>query len=178
MNLSEKFYRTWLSVMDEIKSDLFNASASNKEYTKLIIHDNDSALVKIGKILDYKCYNADYYYTDAVFYKEQDILSEHPDAFYLTDIRIAFEHENVFNSGLFQEVCHLLQVNSELKVLVSYPPNSESETSELQYLHKIITRSSNSNHISDMHGFLVIMGYMEPYTWNGWIFKSDGWIKL
>lgn len=178
MNLSEKFYRSWVNVTETMKSELLHVSDSNKEFTKLIIHDNNSVLVKIGEQLKYKCYNADYYYTDAVYYKEEDVISEYPESYYLTKIRIAFEHENYFNSGLYQEVCHLLQINCELRVLVSYPPNIECENSELQSVHKIISQSADAEIISSHCNFLVIMGYMNPYRWNGWIFKNSNWIKL
>lgn len=176
--LSVQFYRAWASVADARKFELFEVWNSGREFTKLIIHAENSVLLNIGELLDLKCYNADYYYTDAVFFQSEDILPEHPQAYYLTNIRIAFEHENDFFSGLFQEACHLLQIDCELKVLVAYPPDPSAEMSELQYLHKIISRSSRAKEISKDERFLVITGYREPYQWNGWLFQTDGWIKL
>ena len=178
MNISRTFFTSWLSVIKRRESEVLKLWDTPRDFTKLIIHSGDSILLNIGSEIGYECYNADYYYTDAVFYKPKDVFPDYPKAYYLTDIRIAFEHENDFKSGLFQEVCHLLQVNSKLKVLVAYPPNKEEELEELDYLHRVILRSESSNELSEKETFLIIMGHAEPYSWSGWLFNTECWVKI
>ena len=178
MTLAENFYSSWCqktkSRMGELKSTWNQA----KEFTKLIIHSDSSILMDISEDLGLKCYNADYYYIDAVFFKPEDLVPEYPNAYYLTDIRIAFEHENDFSSGLFQEVCHLLQVNCDLKVLVAYPPDCDVETAQLKYLHTIIHKSRCEKEIAESESFLVIMGHDNLNEWKAWIYKSHSWVQI
>lgn len=178
MGLAEKFYFTWCDKVNSRQKELENTWGNSKSYTKTIIHSDSSILMDIAEALGFKCYNADYYYIDAIFFKPEDLVPEYPQAYYLTDLRIAFEHENNFTSGLFQEVCHLLQVNCDLKVLVTYPPNEADEMSELGYLHKIVSKSRKESELSENNSFLIIMGHDELAKWKGWIYKSAGWEQI
>lgn len=178
MSFAEKFYIAWCSKVELRQQELLNTWSNSKAYTKAIIHSDDSILMDVSKALGLKCYNADYYYIDAVFFQSEDLVADYPKAYYLTDIRIAFEHENVFNSGLFQEVCHLLQINCDLKVLVAYPPNEVDEKAELDYLHKIISKSRSKNSLSENKSFLVIMGHNDLSKWKGWIYQSMKWEQI
>lgn len=177
MGLARDFYSSWKKVIIDRQTEAFEYWDSKREFTNFIIHSDSSVLLDIAKQINIECYNADYYSIDSIFYKQEDRLPGH-DGYYFTNIRIAFEHENDFNSGLFQEVCHLLQVNSELKVLVSYPKNSEVEAQELQKLHDIISKSRQAAEIATNEGFLIIMGHGEPYEWKGWLYDSQGWINI
>lgn len=178
MNLAGKFYLAWCHKVSSRTQELKNVWGASKAYTNTIIHSDSSIIMDVARALDLKCYNADYYYIDAVFFKPEDLVPEHPNAYYLTDLRIAFEHENDFNSGLFQEVCHLLQINCDLKVLISYPPNDNDEMLELEYLHQIIKKSRNQIEISENNGFLIIMGHDGLTRWKGWIYKSNNWERI
>ncbi len=178
MDLAKKFYFAWCDKVNARKKELENTWRNSKAYTKTIIHSNSSILMDISETLGFKCYNADYYFIDAVFFKPEDLVPEYPEAYYLTDLRIAFEHENDFASGLFQEVCHLLQVNCDLKVLVTYPPNETDELSELKYLYKIVRKSRKESALSENNSFLIIMGHDELAKWKGWIYKSTGWEQI
>lgn len=178
MSLANKFFITWCKKIDSRIEALKTVWGDSKAYTKAIIHDDKSILMDVSDALNYKCYNADYYYIDAVLFKPEDLVLEYPKAYYLTDLRIAFEHENDFTSGLFQEVCHLLQVNCDLKVLVTYPPSEAGEKAELEYLHKIIKKSRNEVKVSEKNSFLMIMGHNDLTTWKGFIYKSGGWQKI
>ncbi len=122
-----------------------------------------------------ECFNGDYYYIDSVFYKSSDLISDPSKGIYLKDIRIAFEHENNFGSGLFQEVAHLLQTKCNLKVLVSYPESIEREKDELDYLHSIISSSENSDFVSGKEEFLILFNLGIPGVWKGWLYTENSW---
>jgi hypothetical protein len=96
---------------------------------------------------------------------------------WLKDIRIAFEHENNFNSGLYQEVSHLLITNCELRVLVTYPDNGDI-TKTFNYLHTIIKGSRQNEEISESGSFLLIFGYEAGFAWEGYIYNTEKWIKI
>jgi hypothetical protein len=97
-------------------------------------------------------------------------------------IRIAFEHENDFYSGLFQEVSHLLITDCDLRVVVSYPDNRDDLDSELKYLHDIIAGRDRSDLIADTGGFLFIAGWrhfeQSTIDWWGYIYERTQWRKL
>ncbi|MEZ8609934.1 hypothetical protein AB6D06_22450 [Vibrio sp. 10N.239.311.G01] len=178
MTLAGDFFEHWCSVVEERDDEVNQNWCNNKAYTNFIIHSENSVVMDIAKRLGLYCYNADYYYLDSVFYDQTDFIDDFPNQCYLTNIRIAFEHENNFKSGLFQEVSHLLLINSQLKVVVSYPPCEESEKVELEYLHRIINSSPISKELSDKKGFLFIMGHADPYKWVAWIYHQSAWQKI
>ncbi len=89
---------------------------------------------------------------------------------------MAFEHENNFRSGLYKEVSHLLIVNSDLKVLVTYP--NEDTTNEMEYLHTIINGTSIQKDLSDNESFLVILGYETDFEWEAFVYKEDKWNQI
>ena len=95
-------------------------------------------------------------------------------------IRIAFEHENYFNSGLFQEVSHLLITDCDLRVLVSYPNKRDEFDSQLVYLHSIIAGTDRSNQIAETGAFLFISGWRENDTieWSGYVYERTQWRKI
>jgi hypothetical protein len=120
------------------------------------------------------CYHSDYYSLDTVFYKEDDLVPGRPAvSYWLRDIRIAFEHENNFNSGLYREVSNLLITNCDLRVLVTCPNGDGHE--QLEYLHKVIQGSRQSQTISDDESFLVIFGFESDFSWDGYVYKQDNW---
>lgn len=88
------------------------------------------------------CYPRDYYSIDAVLYREGDLVPKIKEGIYwFRQMAVAFEHENNFGGGLFQEASHLLIVNSELKVLVPYPNGDDATKHQMDYLHEIIRRT-------------------------------------
>src|SRR5438309_6138042 len=99
------------------------------------------------------------------FFSKRKTLSpgSPPNTTWLRRIRVAFEHENYFNSGLFQEVSHLLITDCDLRVLVSYPNDPDAELSyQLKYLHEVIKGNDRSDQISEASSFLFIV---EVGTW-------------
>lgn len=171
---SKIFYQAWITVVEEKRLELLDKWSNFKAYTDLIVHSNDSVLISISERLKIKCYNKDYYSVDAVFYFDEDCVPRtKSDSWWFRGLRIAFEHENNFNSGLFQEASHLLIINCELRVLVSYPNKRRDD--ELKYLHEVINGSRNSEDISAKENFLIIFGYGDTFRWEGLVFKKEGW---
>jgi hypothetical protein len=175
MSLAKNFLNAWLSVCSDRESEINTIWDNNKEYTKLVISSDNSIVVDVAKRLELECFNGDYYYIDSVFYKNSDLIPGISQGCYLKDIRIAFEHENNFSSGLFQEVSHLLQTKCNLKVLVSYPDSIEKEKNELDYLHSIINSSENSDFASGKEEFLILFNLGVPGVWKGWLYTENNW---
>nr|WP_322623749.1 hypothetical protein [uncultured Flavobacterium sp.] len=177
MNITSKiFFEKWIETVTEDEENLSKNWRNNRKITELIIRDENSIICKIAKKLNLLCYNQDYYCLDAIFYLPEDKVINLPDYYYwFQNIRIAFEHENHFNSGLYQEVSHLLITNCDLRVLVTYPNGDEKEEYELNYLHKIISQNPSNTDISQKESFIIIFGYENNFEWIGYIYKKDGW---
>jgi hypothetical protein len=93
-------------------------------------------------------------------------------------LRVAFEHENNFKGGLYQEVSHLLITNCDLRVLVTYPNDGAANPKtkkEMDYLHEIIRGSRQGESISTDESFLLIFGYENGFAWEGYIYKQTAW---
>jgi len=166
------FFVAWEESVDKCKDYLSKIWRKNPAYTSHIFSQNgilDLVAQKLGLL-----YYPNYYFIDAVFYKPEDVIKENE--FWFRDIRIAFEHENNFRSGLYKEVSHLLTTNADLKVLVSYP-NGEIDD-ELDYLHSIISKSRQAKTISDNKSFLLILGYEEKFCWEGRFYNENGWDSI
>lgn len=176
-NLSAKsFYNTWGKVVENRKEEMLNIWRNKKEFTWLIKGSQNSVLAIIAKELDLLSYEADYYLLDAILYKKEDLVPDLPiNKYWFRDIKVAFEHENDFKSGLYQEVSHLLITNCDLKVLVSYPEYPEEE---LKKLHRIIRETKHSKTIHKQESFLIILGYENNFEWEGYIYKEDDWMKI
>jgi len=179
------FYQAWLEVIDNNQERIKRHWNSRKDYTQLVIHDSTSLIIQVAEKLGLACYNADYYNLDSVLYHEKYRLDkEIYKGYYLPHICVAFEHENDFFSGLFQEVTHLLITQSQLKVLVSYPYSFEAEcvNQELAELHSIIAQTPDSDEISKKENFLLILGHNSeqgsPDSWKGLVFTEGGWKEL
>lgn len=97
-------------------------------------------------------------------------------------IRIAFEHENDFGSGLFQEVSHLLITDCDLRVVVTYPDSRDRLDRELQYLHAIIAGTDRANQIAETGAFLFIAGWRDvekgAIEWWGYVYEPTVWRRL
>lgn len=166
---STHFHEVWRESVKENQELLSGNWRKNPVYTSNIFSQNgilDSMAQKLGLL-----YYPNYYFIDAVFYEPEDVIKENE--FWFRDIRIAFEHENNFRSGLYKEVSHLLTTNADLKVLVSYPNGEINDV--LDYLHSIISKSRQAKVISDNKSFLLILGYEEKFCWEGRVYNENGW---
>jgi hypothetical protein len=174
---SKLFYGTWLDTVYKRKDELLKDWRNPKAYTHLIKGMDGAIVDDLAQKLDLLCYEKDNYSLDVTFYDENDLTPGiAKGTYWFRQISIAFEHENFFNSGLFQEVSHLLILNTGLKVLVTYP-NGET-TAEMNYLHGIISGVHNSEQLSNEESFLLVFGYENNYEWEGFVFKKEGWKEL
>lgn len=172
-----EFYDAWIKVVDKRKIELINVWRQNKLFTQCVIGNENSIIKEVANELDLLSYENNYYSIDTVLYKHEDRTPKiNENTFWFRDLRVAFEHENNFSSGLYQEVSHLLITNCDLKVLVTYP-NREIDN-ELNYLHEIIKGNRNSNLISNEESFLIIFGYEVGFKWEGRIYKDNDWKEI
>lgn len=171
------FYNLWLETVNNRKAALLKIWRKTSDFTQYIKGSDNSVVDEIGKKLGLLTYQQDYYSIDTIFYKPEDLSPKiKPNTYWFRDIRIAFEHENNFNSGLYQEVSHLLITSCDLRVLVTYP---QYETDDmLESLHEIIKGNRNSKNISDEENFLIIFGYETGFEWEAYVYKETNWKKL
>jgi hypothetical protein len=174
-----EFFREWVSATNQKKSVLLEFWMNQKEFTKLILGDaNPEAITKVvGKALGFEVYSRDYYSIDTTFYRHEDRTPNVKDGqTWFRNITIAFEHENFFNKKLYEEVSHLLIINCELRVLVTYPYGNTDAI--MKHLHDIIKGSKIADHLSDNANFLIICGKREPFEWNGLVYHNDNWMDI
>lgn len=182
-----RFYAAWKKVCDAMTSRLLDNWENGGNYSSVIFGDKaTSVAVEVGRKLELDCY-FNYYSLDAVyFHRAEDTVPvppAPPESTWLQNIRIAFEHENYFRSGLFQEVSHLMIARAQLRVLVTYPEtNDPTEVEkELAQLHHIIEHSGLPD-----PAFLLIMGKRtpvgrEPWSgieWIGKLYTPKCWVAI
>ena len=171
---ASSFYQAWIETVQSRKEDMLSLWKNPKGFTSYIKGSENSVIAEIGRKLDLKTYEQDYYSMDAIFYKEEDRL-DIPNKFWFRDFRIAFEHENNIKSGIYQEVAHLLTLSCDVRVVVIYPEYAEDILPEL---HNIIKGHRQSNIFSEEESFLIICGYYTDFGWEGYIFKNKDWKKI
>lgn len=174
---SQSFYQAWLDTVNTREDHLLKIWRNAKEFTSYIKGDENCVMDEVANKLNLLCYPRDYYSVDTLLYKQEDLVHNINEGnYWFRDIRVAFEHENNFKGGLYQEVSHLLVINADLKVLVTYP--NEDTTNELKYLHEIISGNRQSKSISDDESFLIIFGYEEGFKWEAFVYKQDNWEEI
>ena len=174
---SVNFYQEWVKAVSDRKEEMLSLWRKNKELTLFIKGSENSIINTISKKFGLLSYERDYYSIDAILYNPEDLTSNiKPNTFWFRDIKVAFEHENTFKSGIYQELSHLLITNSELKVLVTYP--DDTPIKELEYFHKIIKGTRHSKDISDKENLLLIFGYENNFEWEGFIYKENDWKSI
>lgn len=179
---AEQFFHAWVEECQERYVDLFNAWPRGREFTRQIFDEPRSLLAHVGRRLNLRTY-CGYYHTDAILYRDADLVPLAPTGqTWVRRVRVAFEHENNFSSGLFQELSHLMILDADLRVLVFYPPNPSELDSELRYLHDVVTGSSRSTQFAMSASILLIAGYQfhnpERIEWQGYVFHGDNWLRL
>ncbi|WP_445956234.1 hypothetical protein [Yeosuana sp.] len=174
---STNFYREWLKAVTDRKEEMLSVWRKNKELTFFVKGSENSIIYTISKKIGLLSYEQDYYSIDTILYKPEDLTPGiKPNTFWFRDIRVAFEHENTFKSGIYQELSHLLITNCELKVLVTYPDDTPIQ--ELKHLHKIVKETRHSKEISDKENLLIIFGYENNFEWQGFIYKESEWKSI
>lgn len=171
------FFQAWFETVQNRKEHLLKIWRQNTEFTSHIKSDDNSVILEVANKLNLLCYPYDYYSIDTILYKKEDLVPGlNEGQYWFRDIRVAFEHENYFNSGLYKEVSHLLITNCDLRVLVTYPNDDGQE--ELKYLHGIINGHRQSKIISDEESFLIIFGGEAGFIWEGYVYKEDNWKQI
>ncbi|QCX38659.1 hypothetical protein FF125_09520 [Aureibaculum algae] len=171
------FYNTWKEKVTNRKEEMLKVWRKNKELTLFIKGSENSIIDEIANHFGLLSYEQDYYSIDAILYEKDNLTPKiKANTFWFRDIKVAFEHENNFKSGLYQEISHLLITNCELKVLVAYPDYEPDN--ELEYLHEIIKGTRHSKELSEKENFLIIFGYETGFEWEGYIYKENNWKKI
>lgn len=174
---SHNFLSAWLTVVNSTKEVLVKEWRNARTFTNIIKSNDDCIIKQVADILKLRCYSNDYYSIDTILYTEDDLVPKiRENTFWFRQIKVAFEHENNFNGGLFQEVAHLLITNSDLKVLVTYP-NCDM-TNQLVYLHEIIKGCKIQKELSDKESFLLIFGYETEFEWEAFVYKENEWKQV
>ena len=160
------------------------------EFTKLVF-DPEGLLANVAVDLGLKAYLKDYYSIDGILYEDKHKLnSTHfPEILdvwtYFRHITVAFEHENDFYSGIWNETAHLLITNCDLRVLVSYPCDPSGGKGILDGLHDIIRGHHQCCKIAKKESFLIILGDLNrnesqkvKVEWKGLVFKMNNWKEI
>lgn len=177
MVTSKEFYKAWVETVLTRENFLTRIWNNSTAFTQSVIKEENSVIKEVATKLKLECYNRDYYSIDSIIYHPDDkVRMDDQESYWFRDIRVAFEHENHFNSGLYQEVSKLLITQCDLKVIVTYPDREITE--EFNYLHEIISGTRSAKNISKDENFLIILGYKEGFRWDAYVFNQDGWKKL
>ena len=179
----KKFFDVWCQICKNEEKVLLNNWYRRPKKTNIILKNKNCITSQIAKQLDLEVFN-EYYYHDAVFYIKSDIVKEYPKnktwketgGCFLTTFQVAFEHENIITgkTGGWQEICHLLTTNSELKVLVGYLPEKKQNGCAEDF-QSIIASQNDKN-----QSILLILGDQinNSITWNGYILMHDKYEKI
>jgi hypothetical protein len=174
---SAAFFQAWIGTVQARKEHMLSIWRKTKPFTAYVKGSEESIMQEVATKLGLLCYHRDYYSIDTVLYKPEDLVPGLPSgAFWLKDIRVAFEHENNFDSGLYQEMSHLLITNCDLRILVAYP--NQDTTSMLTHLHSLISSNRNAITFSQEESIIVIFGHEEGFRWEGFVYQSNAWKLL
>jgi hypothetical protein len=177
-----KFEEKWEAACNQRQSLLYKYWNDRKKYTSCIVNDENSIIDLIAESIGLLCYSG-YYHTDAIFFEEKDRVPDVPKGqTWVRRIRIAFEHENVFNKRLYEEVSHLLLIDCDLRVLVTYPDLIEGSNAILDYLHDVVSGSNRAALIADNKALLLILGVKDTkenvINWGGYVYTMMAWQKI
>jgi hypothetical protein len=180
---AEEFFKLWVDACGQrhkiLLSDWFNAPA----FTAHVLNEPNAIIEDIARSLKLECY-CGYYSIDAILFKKTDdrVPGIPEGTTWVRRIRVAFEHENYFDSGLFQELSHLLITDCDLRVLVSYPDNEGDLNYQKEYLRSIIAGIDRSDQIEKSGAFLFIVGWHDDVKktieWWGHVYERTQWRKL
>lgn len=171
----EIFFRQWVSVCREKQTELLQLWEESPNYTAQMFCPEKGIISLIARTFGLRWYSS-YYALDAVLFNDTDLVKCRPvGQTWIQNIRVAFEHENFFTSGLFQETSHLLITRADLRVLVTYPEDHAVQP-ELGRLSQLIADAKLEN-----PSFLLILGERSEnrlsIIWNGYTW-SDRCLSL
>lgn len=179
---NKQIYNTWQKVCQRNNEKLLKNWDNTSEYTKTMLKNDDAVLYEFAAELGLSAIG-EYYSLDAVFYHESDVVSSESknkvwtrtNGNWLKRIRIAFEHENAIDGaqGAYQEICHLITVKAENKVLVGYLANHTPQEYAEDF-QSIIKDSGTKDNV------LLILGYknqLNKIEWCGFELTENGIIN-
>ncbi len=172
---AEGFFAAWKRACALRTEKLFTEWDNRPAFTEEILSSNNSVIQEVAQDLGLLSYR-EYYCIDAILCDKSDRVPDQPESWHwVSNIRVAFEHEHQFNSGLFQETSHLLITRAELRVLVTYPENFAIEP-ELVRLERTIGAAG----LSDPAFLLVFGKRTEPngIEWEARQFSAGSWKPL
>jgi len=177
-----KFFQFWVDACAQRHNILLQDWTNYRAFTSHVLTEPDPIIKAVATSLDLQWYSG-YYHIDAILFRDADRVPDAPaGTTWVRRIRVAFEHENNFDSGLFQEVSHLLITDCDLRVVVSYPNNPDELASQLKYLYSIIADTDRSDQIAETGAFLFIAGRRDitehTIEWSGYVYERTEWRKL
>jgi hypothetical protein len=176
---ANEFFDTWY-LKAETKSLEISANWDRHgELTQTVMSCESPLIADVADDFDLEFY-CEYYRIDAVFFQANDKVPLKSTETCLRRIRIAFEHENDFNSGLFREISHLLITNCDLRVLVTYPSYTDELNNQLKYLHTVISGTYSASEVAEKKTLLIIIGWdcKDYISWYGFIYCQNKWQLL
>jgi hypothetical protein len=181
---STEFFAAWVETCGRRFETLSRDWSNGPAFTAHIMDEPESVIRAVAKRLnrDLECY-CGYYCIDAILFNKGDRVPDAPPGqTWVRGIRVAFEHENFFTSGLFQEISHLLITRCDLRVLVSYPDSDDDLAQELQRLRRVVSGSDQAESISETRSLLFITGGRDCTTsaiqWRGHVYSHGGWEEI
>lgn len=183
------FFTAWQAECSVQRKVLLEAWDSSPDYTAAVLRNYPagSVVAEVGRRLNLATY-CEYYGLDAIFFADRNERNDRNDRVHCSPlgqtwvhtIQVAFEHENHFASGLFQEVSHLLITRADLRVLVTYP-EAYPEQPELGRLSQIIKAANLGDQT-----FLLITGRRVTgpdgngveIKWTGRVHQGGSWVEL
>jgi hypothetical protein len=177
---AHEFLRAWREVAALRQDELVTNWYKRRKFTGIIKDEKDCIVEKVAEKIGLTSYS-EYYHTDTIFYaKETDLVPKIPEnQTWVRAIKVAFEHEHSYDNKLYEEISHLLILDSLLSVVVTYPPKGDfKDLPHLPYFHSIIKDSPRANELDENENFLLIFGYPEPLEWRGLVYKNDCWKEI
>ena len=175
-----RFFELWVQTCTTQFATLYRDWPNPPVFTADILSGPKSVMGVIESQLGLHGCN-EYYHLDDMLYSDEDLVPGIPEGqVWVRRIRVAFEHENFFLSGLFQELSHLLVTDCDLRVLVSYPDNESELNSQLQYLHSIVAGSDRASTIAASQSLLFIVGWRDAtkIEWWGYVYEPTNWRRI
>src|SRR5690606_10428665 len=154
------FLKAWTSECNRQGSELRATWTSRQSLTARMLSESDSVVRKVAARLELESV-LEYYHTDTVLYLPGDRVAVAPvGQTWLHRIRVAVEHEAIFGSKLFEEVSHLMLLDADLRVLITYSPQRDSTLKRhLDILHSVVAASDRQHLFAIEASLLVIVGW-------------------
>lgn len=182
-----QFFNCWKAACVAQQPTLLNEWERSANYTATILrnHPPGSVIERVAACLGLTSY-CEYYSLDAILFKDCDRVTNVPAGqTWVHNIRVAFEHEGHFRSGLFQETSHLLITRAELRVLVTYPEGDADDSVALKMEFKRLAEIIYASGLVDP-AFLLITGrrtgpgeyVWTGIEWKGYLYSGGDFIPL